>query len=77
MARATDVNYHALIQKMGGIEALHWSNSSDQSSGFGVGTLECFIPLEGNVDMEAEKAKLEEELRYAKGSCSQCEEIRE
>ena len=69
VARATDVNYHALIQKMGGIEALHWVETAPDQSGasFRVGTLECFIPLEGSVDMEAEKAKLEEELRYAKG----------
>ena len=54
---------------MGGIEALHWVETAPDQSGasFRVGTLECFIPLEGSVDMEAEKAKLEEELRYAKG----------
>ena len=69
VAKAEAVNYHALIQKMAGVDQIHWVDAAPGQSGasFRVGTLECFIPLEGSVDMEAEKAKLEEELRYAKG----------
>ena len=34
---------------------------------FRVGTTEFFIPLEGKIDVAAEREKLEEELRYAQG----------
>jgi valyl-tRNA synthetase len=34
---------------------------------FRVGTTEFFIPLEGKIDVVAEREKLEEELRYAQG----------
>ena len=46
-----------------------WDLIAQEESGasFRVETFECFIPLAGNVDAEAEKAKLEEELKYANG----------
>ena len=69
VAKADQVQYHALIQKMAGVEEIHWVEKAPQASGasFRVDTFECFIPLAGNVDAAAEKAKLEEELKYAKG----------
>ena len=69
VAKADQVRYHALIQKMAGVEEIHWVEKAPQASGasFRVDTFECFIPLAGNVDAAAEKAKLEEELKYAKG----------
>jgi valyl-tRNA synthetase len=69
VSKADQVQYHALIQKMAGVEEIHWVEKAPQASGasFRVDTFECFIPLAGNVDAAAEKAKLEEELKYAKG----------
>ncbi len=69
VAEASQISYHALIQKMGGVEEIIWVNETPSASGaaFRVDTFECFIPLEGAVDTQAEKAKLEEELKYAKG----------
>ncbi|MEL0300623.1 MAG: valine--tRNA ligase [Flavobacteriaceae bacterium] len=69
VAKEDQVKYHALIQKMAGVEKIHWVEKAPQASGasFRVDTFECFIPLAGNVDTAAEKAKLEEELKYAKG----------
>lgn len=69
VAKAEQVKYHTLIQKMAGVEKIHWAENAPQESGasFRVDTFECFIPLAGNVDAAAEKAKLEEELKYAKG----------
>jgi valyl-tRNA synthetase len=32
-----------------------------------IGTTECFVPMSQNVDVEAERKKLEEELKYAEG----------
>ena len=34
---------------------------------FMIGTTEFFVPMSQNVDVEAEKKKLEEELKYAEG----------
>ena len=69
VARPEQVNYHSLIKKMAGVEEVSWVSETPKESGatFRVETFECFIPLAGNVDQVAEKAKLEEELRYAKG----------
>ena len=69
VAEASQISYHALIQKMAGVEEIIWVKETPSTSGaaFRVDTFECFIPLEGAVDAEAEKAKLEEELNYAKG----------
>ena len=69
VAKEDQVKYHALIQKMAGVEKIHWVEKAPQASGasFRVDTFECFIPLAGNVDTAAEKVKLEEELKYAKG----------
>ena len=69
VAKADQVQYHGLIQKMAGVEEIHWVEKAPEESGasFRVDTFECFIPLAGNVDAAAEKAKLEEELKYAKG----------
>jgi len=39
----------------------------DDAISFMVGTSEYFIPLEGNIDVEEELKKLEEELKYQKG----------
>jgi len=69
VANADQVSYHALIKKMAGVEEIHWVEKAPEESGasFRVDTFEYFIPLAGNVDAAAEKAKLEEELKYAKG----------
>ena len=69
VANADQVSYHALIKKMAGVEEIHWVEKAPEESGasFRVDTFECFIPLAGNVDAAAEKAKLEQELKYAKG----------
>ena len=69
VAQPDQVNYQGLIEKMAGISQMHWVEESPNQSGasFRVGALECFIPLEGAVDTKAEKAKIEEELKYAKG----------
>ena len=69
VAKPTQVGYHSLIQKMAGLAEISWVENTPKTSGaaFRVDVFECFIPLDGHVDTEAEKAKLEDELRYAKG----------
>ncbi len=69
LSDAGEVYYQELIHKMGGLSDLTFVSETPKLSGaaFRVDTLECFIPLEGTVDAETEKEKLQEELKYAKG----------
>ena len=69
MIDSSKVHYQGLIQKMAGINTMHWVNETPKESGasFRVGTFECFIPLSGSIDLEAERKKLEEELQYTQG----------
>jgi valyl-tRNA synthetase len=57
-----------VIMKMGNVKTLNYSSSAIEGSlTFRVKSNEYFIPIEGAIDVEAEKAKLEEELKYYKG----------
>ena len=61
-------NFDAVIQKMGNISAINYvTESVDGALSFRVKSNEYFIPMVGAIDVEAEKAKLEEELKYTQG----------
>tara|TARA_B100000959_G_scaffold79780_1_gene84956 strand:+ start:7230 stop:9839 length:2610 start_codon:yes stop_codon:yes gene_type:complete len=58
----------AIICKLGNIEQVEYTTEKvDGAFGFRVRSNEYFIPLEGNVDIEAEIAKLQKELDYTRG----------
>ncbi|MFN2262259.1 MAG: valine--tRNA ligase [Psychroflexus sp.] len=58
----------SIIIKMGNINHLDYVNAPvDGSLTFRVKSNEYFIPVEGAIDVEAEKMKLQEELTYYKG----------
>ena len=61
--------YEASIAKLGGIGSVVYDSPSEDSSGgsFRVGTFEFFIPTKTSEDPEAERQKLNEELKYMKG----------
>jgi len=61
--------YEALLSQLGYISLFVYESPSDEQMGasFRVGSAEFFIPLEGKIDVGAEREKLEEELRYAEG----------
>ena len=61
--------YEASIEKLGGIGSVVYDSPSEDSSGgsFRVGTFEFFIPTKTSEDPEAERQKLNEELKYMKG----------
>ncbi len=64
----SSTDYDALIQKMGNVASIEVVN--EQVSGaasYRVKSNEYFIPLEGNIDAEAELEKLEAELKRAQG----------
>ena len=61
--------YESLLKQLGFIEKFLYESPSDSQMGgtFRVGGAEFFIPLEGRVDIDTERQKLEEELQYAQG----------
>jgi valyl-tRNA synthetase len=63
------VPYEASIEKLGGISSVVYDSPSEDSFGgsFRVGTFEFFIPTKTSEDPEAERQKLNEELKYMKG----------
>ena len=64
-----EIPFESLIQKMGQLSGVNYIDSAPEKSGgsFRANNLEFFIPLEGKIDFEKERLKLEEELKYAKG----------
>jgi len=61
-------NYYPVIAKMGNASNIEFvSEKPDGSVIFTVGAQEFYIPIESGIDVEAEIAKLEEELKYTNG----------
>ncbi|WP_153199855.1 valine--tRNA ligase [Flavobacterium sp. LMO8] len=60
--------FDSVIQKLGNVAALEYvSDKVDGALSYRVKSNEYFIPITGNIDVEAEIAKLTEELNYTKG----------
>ena len=60
--------FDSVIQKLGNISALEYvSEKVDGALSYRVKSNEYFIPINGNIDVDAEIAKLTEELNYTKG----------
>lgn len=63
-----DSTFDAVILKMGNLSEIRTVDEKQSTSvAFLVGTTEFAIPLGNNIDVEAEIAKLEEELKYQEG----------
>ncbi|MDB9836233.1 valine--tRNA ligase [Flavobacteriaceae bacterium] len=63
------IPFESLVQKMGQLSSVSYPEAiSEQTGGaFRANGLEFFIPLEGKIDAEKERLKLQEELKYANG----------
>ena len=62
------VYFDSVIQKLGNISALDYVEAKVEGAlSYRVKSNEYFIPITGNIDVEAEIAKLTEELTYSKG----------
>jgi len=63
------IPFESLVQKMGQLTEISYVEvAPDQTGGsFRANNLEFFIPLEGKIDLEKERLKLEEELKYSNG----------
>ncbi len=60
--------FDSVIQKLGNVTTLEYvSDKVDGALSYRVKSNEYFIPITGNIDVEAEIAKLTEELNYIKG----------
>ena len=61
-------NMDPIICKLGNIETVEYTTDKvDGAFSFRIKSNEYFIPLEGNVDIDAELGKLQKELDYTKG----------
>ncbi|WGK63830.1 valine--tRNA ligase [Croceiramulus getboli] len=67
-AEGMDETFDPIIKKLGNIDTLQTTQEEvDGALSFRVKSNEYFIPLAGAVDLEAERAKIEEELAYTQG----------
>ncbi|MFT5581127.1 MAG: valyl-tRNA synthetase [Psychromonas sp.] len=63
-----DKSMDGVISKMGNLTSLEYTNEKvSNANGFIVDANEYFIPFGESIDVEAEKAKLNEELKYTQG----------
>ena len=61
-------DFESIIRKLGGISELTFAATGPTASvSFVQGGSEFFIPLEGHIDLAAERTRLEKELEYAQG----------
>ena len=64
----SSVYFDSVIQKLGNVTTLEYvSDKVDGALSYRVKSNEYFIPITGNIDLEAEVAKLTEELNYTRG----------
>ncbi len=60
--------FDGIIKKLGNVTDIRYANEKVEGAvSFMVGTTECFVPMSQHIDVEAEKKKLEDELKYAEG----------
>ena len=60
--------FNDFICKLANLSEIEVVNASiSNASGFRVDMLECFIPLDGRIDVEAEMLKINEEITYLEG----------
>ncbi len=60
--------FNDLISKLANLNKIDIvDNAIQNASGFRVDKLECYIPLDGRIDVEAEKQKIHDEITYLEG----------
>ena len=60
--------YISVIDKLANIEELAFTSEKiEQAVSFLIGSDECFIPMEGTIDVEKEREEIQKELAYTKG----------
>ena len=56
-----------VFTKLGNVSNFNTGDKPEKGFAFRVGTLEFMIPMSDNIDVEAEREKLQKELEYNKG----------
>ncbi len=59
--------FDAVLKKLANLSEISFGGSLENAVSFVVKSDECFIPMEGQVDVEAEKENIQKELEYTKG----------
>ena len=60
--------FDGIVKKLANVGKIEYVNAKVEGAvSFMVGTTECFVPMSQNIDVEAERKKLEDELKYAEG----------
>ena len=66
--RTDSGRFDGVVRKLGNVGKVENVDSKvDGALSFMVGTTECYVPMSQNIDVEAERAKLEADLAYAEG----------
>ena len=66
--KAGNGRFDGIIKKLANVKEIHYVDQKVEGAvSFMIGTTECFVPMSQHIDVEAEKKKLEEELKYAEG----------
>ena len=66
-AQAANEIYVDVFSKLGNVSNFNTGDKPEKGFGFRVGTLEFMIPMSDNIDIEAEREKLQKELEYNQG----------
>lgn len=65
---STYKDFESIIMKLANLESMEFTSEKvDHAISFLIKSDECFIPMEGNIDIEKEKEELTKELDYTKG----------
>ena len=60
--------FDGIVKKLANVGKIEYVDAKVEGAvSFMVGTTECFVPMSQNIDVEAERKKLEDELKYAEG----------
>ena len=59
--------FHAVLKKLANLSEINFGDSLQNAVSFVVKADECFIPMQGQVNVEEEKANITKELDYTKG----------
>ncbi|MBO4307447.1 MAG: valine--tRNA ligase [Bacteroidales bacterium] len=66
--KSLNKRFDGIISKLANVRQISYVNEKVGGAvSFMVGTTECFVPMTQNIDTEAERKKLEDELKYAEG----------
>ena len=66
--RKMDSRLEGIVKKLGNVSKITYiTDKVNGALSFMIGTVECFVPMNQQVDVEAERKKLTEELQYAEG----------